>query len=331
MVQIDLPSFELLAKCQGQTQLLMEAICNRGLHEWKNAYLTKCPEMPLLPLLSTRVGLSFVEEVWGWHLKSGTPELKREQNVKKGEQPTMLPNTPRIELLQHTAAIVFDMARALQLPVEVPTTLETELPDGEYLYLIEVVDSPVFKLGHVVIRKATHATHGTPTGRRCIMHRYFDLGRRDKPPPGKHFTGEWCKERLSLRHFVKGSFRDEHCVHGKLRALAKEFQCLEGEPNEEFHDVRLISSAIREMNSLGNGLQLDAPAAAPSPVAAPVAEPVAAPVVGAPQERTTVSKNLKYKLQKELTTGKTGDRKHPLSSSQITRKNCLLREYFEAR
>jgi hypothetical protein len=61
-----------------------------------------------------------------------------------------------------------------------PTTLDKELPDGVYIYLIEVADCPVFKLGSVTICHKVHATTGQPCGRRCIAHRYF-LGGREMP------------------------------------------------------------------------------------------------------------------------------------------------------
>ena len=161
----------------------------------------------------------------------------------------MLDNTARIELLQNTADVVQWVLEQIGVSLAGPVTLDTLLPDGVYIYLIEVADCPVFKLGTVTIRSKWDASLGRPCGRRCIAHRYF-LGNREKPPPSRHLTGVWSKDRLSLRHHLEGSAAEEGEIHAELRKLAKELGFLQGNPGGEFHDNRLIPTAIRMMNQL---------------------------------------------------------------------------------
>ena len=241
-----------MAACPHQMSWVRDAmiVYNDGaLETWTNAYTQECRGLTIPQLLGSSDGVRFIEKVWGWHRASGTPLRVRQQNVRAGMEPVMVDNTARIQLLQLTAAVVFGVMAVLEVDVlpPPPVTLDTELPDGVYIYLIEVADSPVFKLGTVTIHHKVHATTGQPCGRRCIAHRYF-LGGREMPPPGRHFTGAWSKDRLSLKHHVLGSREDEGDIHAELRKLAVELGFLRGNPREEFHDNRLMLTAIRLMN-----------------------------------------------------------------------------------
>ena len=243
-----------MAACPGQMSWVRDAmiVYNDGaLETWTNTYTQECRGLTIPQLLGRPEGVRFIEKVWGWHRASGTPLRVRQQNVRAGMEPVMVDNTARIQLLQITAAVVFGVMAVLDDDVlpPLPTTLDKELPDGVYIYLIEVADCPVFKLGSVTICHKVHATTGRPCGRRCIAHRYF-LGSRDMPPPGRHLTGVWSRERLSLRHHLEGSVDEEGEIHAELRKLAKELGFHQGNRGEEFHANRLIPTAIRVMNQL---------------------------------------------------------------------------------
>ena len=251
MLVLELPTSGMLrmAACPHQSEAVGDMLHGYRIAGWRNTYTRECNGMGVGHLLGSPEGVRFIEKVWGWHRASGTPLMVRQQNVRAGLEPVMLPNTARIELLQNTAQIVFAVMRFIDVLPPLPVTLDKELDDGVYIYLIEVADSPVFKLGTVTICHKIHATTGRPCGRRCIAHRYF-LGGREMPPPGRHLTGVWSKDRLSLRHHLEGSAAEEGEIHAELRKLADELGFLQGNRGEEFHDNRLIPTAIRMMNQL---------------------------------------------------------------------------------
>ena len=106
------------------------------------------------------------------------------------------------------------------------------LDDGcRYLYMIQVTDCMVFKLGTFL---ADHAR-----GRKTMLDRY--LG-REKPPALPTCTPvNWLGDSLVVKHLMKTSIEDEKPdkpIHAKLRELAKD-QDLLNCGQTEFHDRAL--------------------------------------------------------------------------------------------
>ena len=205
--EIELPAFHLLEVMEKNHTLVKATVEKHGLMDWVNSYTQQC-HFGLVELLCTPDGRAFVEKFWNAHQKGGTPFMVRVKTPKKGEEAELKPNDERIEFLKNTDLIVRDVAKAMEVPT---SAMETELPNGEYLYLIEVRDSPVFKFGHVTIESKVRKDTGKPCGRRCVKDRYWSESKgklKDAPARPVHFVGDWALERLTLKEVVPGTFAD---------------------------------------------------------------------------------------------------------------------------
>ena len=131
-----------------------------------------------------------------------------------------------------------------------PPLIVQLLDDGRrYLYLVEVPNSPVFKLGTL---KADHSR-----GRKTVLDRF--LNRTAPPTPT---CCEWDPTTLVLKHLVKTALQPDEPdvpIHERLRAASKEEHLLDC-GQTEFHDRALMSKCRWLMD------ELDIDAAAPPAV-----------------------------------------------------------------
>jgi hypothetical protein len=132
-------------------------------------------------------------------------------------------------------------------PVAVNPLNTKVLDDGcRYLYMIQVPDCMVFKLGTF---KADHAR-----GRMTVLDRY--LG-REKPPALPTCTPvNWLGDALVVKHLVQTSTEDEKPdvpIHAKLRELAKAQELLEC-GQTEFHDRALWFNCKQLVDEMADGL-----------------------------------------------------------------------------
>jgi hypothetical protein len=111
------------------------------------------------------------------------------------------------------------------------------LDDGcRYLYLVEVPNSPVFKLGTL---KADHSR-----GRKTALDRF--------PPTPTCCDVKWDPTTLVLKHLVKTALQPDEPdvpIHERLRAAAKEEHLLDC-GQTEFHDRALMSKCRWLMDEL---------------------------------------------------------------------------------
>lgn len=329
-LELELPCQALLRMMPLHPDLVQTVIGELGLAEWQNSYRKTC-HWGLGGLLLSVEGQAFVAEGWGFHVTDGTPlevseKRKPPKNMPEDEKVKWLEEmglqcTARVDFLKKTDQVVREVAKRLGEVVTPKATLETQIEEGSYIYLIVVANSKVFKLGHWKIAKTKHRQG-------CFKDRYWsdrDDRLKQAPDLGPHWDGEWCLERLSLEHYVKGSEGQEHEIHRQLRELAVDLDFLPCPGRNEFHDARLLKKAIGLMNGLV------AKAAKPVELVVPEVPEDAPPISGLVLTRPMVSN-----LKKELKEGKPfnwergQDPERMLRDDQILRKVAKLQQHFEA-
>jgi hypothetical protein len=93
-----------------------------------------------------------------------------------------------------------------------PLTLDTELPDGTYYYIISIDDCQVLKHGHFECSKKK--------GKTRVRHRY-DC-RQQPPCLAPHAIGKWSMDTIKLHALISNvKHADEEAFQVQLRELGK--------------------------------------------------------------------------------------------------------------